>query len=171
MGLARTDDPCHHLRVTSAGTKLLIVTGAAAADVDELPPLIKGLIGEASEILVITPVLVGALQWIASDSDRARNEADERLAIVFGHVEALAPEADARARVGDDTPLTVFADAIRDFSPDHILIALRGSDHSAWQERRLLDRVQETFRIPMTVFELDRAGRVPQKRQARDLEG
>jgi hypothetical protein len=150
--------------MTSTGTRLLIATGVPAADVAELPQLIKALIGEASEILVITPVLVGALQWIASDIDRARTEADERLATVFGHVESLAPQATTHARVGDDTPMTAFADAIRDFSPDHILIALRSSDHSAWQEHQLLDRVQAAFRIPMTVFELDRTGRVPQKR-------
>jgi len=147
--------------MSSTGTRLLIVTGAAAADADELPPLIKELIGRASEILVISPVLAGALQWIVSDVDRARTEADERLATVFGHVEALAPDAETQARVGDETPLTALADAIRDFSPDHLLIALRSSDHAAWQERRLLDRVQETFRIPLTVFELDREGRVP----------
>jgi hypothetical protein len=147
--------------MTSAGTRLLIVTGAAAAEAAELPPLIRALIGTASEILVVTPVLVGALQWLASDTDRARNEADERLATVLGHIESLPTEAETHARVGDDTPITAFADAIRNFAPDHILIALRSSDHAAWQERQLLDRVQETFQIPMTVFELDRAGRVP----------
>jgi hypothetical protein len=146
------------------GTRLLIASGATAADVEELPPLIRALIGTASEILVMTPVLVGALQWLVSDTDRARNEADERLTTVLGHVEDLAPEAKASARVGDETPMTAFADAIRDFHPDHILIALRSSDHAAWQERQLLDRLRETFHIPLTVFELDRAGRVPASR-------
>jgi len=57
--------------------------------------------------------------------------------------------------------LTAFADAIQQFGPDHILIALRGSDHNAWQERHLIDRIRENFRIPLTVFEIDQAGRVP----------
>ena len=126
-----------------------------------LPPLIRALIRSASDILVMTPVLVARLQWLASDTDRARNEADERLATVLGHVEGLAPEAETQARVGDDTPMTAFADAIRDFAPDHILVALRGRDHAAWQERGLLDELQTIFGIPLTVFELDRAGRVP----------
>ena len=153
----------HHPRVASpSGTRLLIATGASAANVDELPPLIRALVGTASEILVMTPVLVGALQWIASDTDRARNEADERLATVLGHVESLAPEAETQARVGDETPMTAFDDAIRAFAPDHILVALRSGDHAAWQERHLLDRLQEAFHIPTTVFDLDRAGRVPE---------
>ena len=143
------------------GTRLLIATGEAAADVEELPPLVRALIAGASELLVMTPILTSGLQWLASDTDRARHEADERLAAVLGHVEELAPGAETRAQIGDETPLTAFADAIADFGPDHILIALRSRDHAAWQERHLIDRIRDDFHIPMTVFELDRAGTVP----------
>jgi hypothetical protein len=38
-------------------TRLLIVTGAAVADSEELPPLVQSLIEAASKILVVTPVL------------------------------------------------------------------------------------------------------------------
>jgi hypothetical protein len=44
------------------GTRLLIATGEAAASEDELPPLVQALIDTASEVLVMTPVLVGRLQ-------------------------------------------------------------------------------------------------------------
>jgi hypothetical protein len=145
---------------TPGGTRLLIATGEAAASEHELPALVRTLIESASELLVMTPTLISRLQWLASDTDRARFEADERLSTVLGHVEALAPEAGVRGRIGDETPLTAFSDAIRDFLPDHILIALRSSDHSGWQERGLLDQIRE-FGIPITVFELDRAGRPP----------
>jgi hypothetical protein len=141
------------------GTRLLIATGEAAAPEDELPRLVRALIDSASEVLVMTPVLVSRLQWLASDTDRARYEADERLSSLLGQVDTLAPEATVRGRIGDDTPLTAFSDAIREFSPDHILIALR-SDHSGWQERGLLDEIRG-FGIPITVFELDRTGRSP----------
>lgn len=63
--------------------------------------------------------------------------------------------------VGDDTPYSAFIDAVRRFSPDHILIALRAADHSAWQERQLVDRVRQAFHIPLTVFEIDHSGHVP----------
>jgi hypothetical protein len=142
-------------------TRLLIVTGAAAAALGELPPLVRSLIESSSAILVITPVLPGRLQWLVSDTDRVRHEADERLRMVLSHVEALAPGAAASGGVGDETPLSAFADAVRRFRPDHILLALRASDHSAWQERGLTDRVREAFHIPMTLFEIDRSGRVP----------
>jgi hypothetical protein len=142
------------------GTRLLIATGEAAASPDELPQLVQALIDSASEMLVMTPVLISRLQWLASDTDRARYEADERLSTVLGHMETLAPEAEISGRVGDDTPFTAFSDTIREFLPDHILIALRSSDHSGWQERGLLDQIRE-FGIPITVFELDQAGRPP----------
>ena len=144
--------------------RLLIVTGAAAADESELPLLIRALIRTASEILVITPVLPTRLQWLASDTDRVRHEADERLRTVLAQVDALAPDAAEAGNLGDETPLSAFADAVRSFGPDHILIALRAADHSAWQERGLVDRVREGFHIPLTVFELDSAGQVPARR-------
>jgi hypothetical protein len=152
----------HDADVSATGrTRLLIATGEAAAGVDELPPLVRTLVQSASEILVVTPVLVSRLRWLTSDTDRARYDADERLGVVLGHVEALAPDAKTRAQRGDETPLTAFEDAIRAFGPDHILIALRSADHAAWQERGLIDALRSAFHIPMTIFELDRAGRVP----------
>ena len=158
---ASAEAPAWHdpAMATRGGTRLLIATGETATSEDELPGLIRALIDSASEVLVMTPVLVSRLQWLASDTDRARYEADERLATLLGQVDALAPEASVRGRVGDETPLTAFSDAIREFSPDHILIALR-SDHSGWQEHGLLDSIRG-FGIPITVFELDRGGRPP----------
>jgi hypothetical protein len=146
---------------TTERPRLLIVTGAALTDVGELPAPIRSLIASASEILVVTPALPSRLEWIASDTDRVRHEADDRLRTVISHVEELAPERDVAGVVGDETPLSAFADAVRRFGPDHILVALRASDHSAWQERGLVERVRETFDVPLTVFEIDRAGHVP----------
>jgi hypothetical protein len=143
----------------SDGRRLLIATGAVAADVTQLPALVRQLIESASDVLVITPILPGRLEWLVSDTDRARYEADERLGSVMGHVEAVAADARVAGAVGDETPLTAFADAIRSFRPDHILVALRAPDHDAWQERNLVDSIRGRFGIPITVFELDRAGR------------
>jgi hypothetical protein len=47
------------------GTRLLIATGEAATSEDELPRLVRALIDSASEVLVMTPVLVSRLQWPA----------------------------------------------------------------------------------------------------------
>jgi hypothetical protein len=139
--------------------RLLVATGAAVAQIDQIPPLVRTLIDAASDVLVITPILPGGLQWLVSDTDRARHEADERLQTVLGHMAAM--DVPVEGRVGDETPLTAFDDAVNEFRPDHILIALRSSEHAGWQERGLLDKVRERFRLPVTVFEIDPEGVAP----------
>jgi hypothetical protein len=97
----------------------------------------------------VTPVLPGRFEWLTSATDAAREQADERLQTVLGQLEELGVEG--RGEVGSDDPLEAFADAIRGFQ-DHLLIALRAKERAGWQERRLLDQIQERFSLPMTVF-------------------
>ena len=58
----------------------------------------------------------------------------------------------AAGAVGADDPLLAFEDAIRQFAPDHLLIALRAGAASGWQERGLLDQLHQRFGLPMTAF-------------------
>jgi hypothetical protein len=136
----------------SDGRRLLLVTGAAAPSSDSIPPFVKSLLKEASEVLVLTPVLPGRLQWLVSDVDEARHEADERLTTVLGHLGEA--EVSAAGAIGDETPLQAFQDAVEDFQPDHILIALRPEASSGWQEPGLIEEVRRRFGLPLTVFEL-----------------
>jgi hypothetical protein len=71
---------------------------------------------------------------------------------VLGHLEEMG--VDAKGTVGADDPLLAFEDAISQFDPDHILIALRSEQRAGWQERGLLDQVLERFGLPITVFQL-----------------
>jgi hypothetical protein len=98
----------------------------------------------------VTPTLPNRLEWLASATDRAREQADERLRTVLGQLEEMGSEAEGRT--GADDPLLAFEDAIAQFGPDHLLIALRAGDRGGWQERGLLDAIQERSGIPMTVF-------------------
>jgi hypothetical protein len=56
--------------------------------------------------------------------------------------------------VGADDPLLAFEDAVADFHPHHILIALRASAESGWQERGLIEKVFERFGLPVTVVRI-----------------
>jgi hypothetical protein len=80
----------------------------------------------------------------ASDTDRATTQADERLATVLA----------ASGRVGADDPMLAFEDAVREFGPDHLLIALRRSDRAGWQEQGLLEGLLQRFGLALTVFEI-----------------
>jgi hypothetical protein len=134
------------------GLKLLIAVGEAASGPDELPASVRSLIDAADDILVIAPALPGRFEWLASATDRAREQADKRLRTVLGQLADMGTEAEGA--VGADDPLVAFEDAIRRFGPDHLLIGLRSSEHTGWQERGLLDQLLERFGTPLTVFRL-----------------
>jgi hypothetical protein len=142
-------------RSVSDGRRLLVVTGVAAPDVDQLPTFVRHLLDLASDVLVVTPILPGRLQWLVSDTDRSRHQADERLSAVLGQMEQL--DVAARGEIGDETPVTAIDDAVRNFHPNHLLIALRSSDEAGWQERGLLDQLRGRYRIPITIFEIGSA--------------
>jgi hypothetical protein len=138
--------------------RLLILAGAAVAQPDELPNAVRALVGDAEQVFVVTPTLTSGLEWLMSDVDRARRSADDRLDRVLGHLEPGARVVGGS--VGDDTPMTLVEDHVRQFEPDHILIALRSAEHAGWQERGLVNRIEEEFGIPLTVFSIDPEGRV-----------
>jgi hypothetical protein len=131
--------------------KLLIGAGEAAATPEQVPASVRSLIDAADEIMVVTPSLPGRWEWLSSATDKATQQADERLRTVLGHLDDLG--AEAVGEVGADDPLLALEDAMRAFAPDHLLIALRAADRAGWQERGLLDRVLERFAVPVTVFQ------------------
>jgi hypothetical protein len=132
--------------------RLLIATGAVAVDPADLPAGVRLLLDAAEQILVLAPSLPTRIDWIASDTDRARVQADQRLHNVLGQLEELG--LDAEGAVGSDEPLEALDDAVRSFAPDHLIIAVRSGASSGWQERGLLEDIQQRFGLPMTVFEL-----------------
>ncbi len=130
--------------------RLLIAAGGSASDPELLPFGVRELIDAAEEILVVTPRLPSRFEWLASATDKATEQADERLQAVLGHLEELGSEASGE--VGADDPLLGLEDALRRFAADHLLIALRAEEDAGWQERGLLDEIQQRFGLPMTVF-------------------
>jgi hypothetical protein len=132
--------------------RLLVVAGKAAESPEDLPFGVRELVDAAEEILVVTPALATRFEWLASATDKAREQADERLQEVLGHLDEL--ESPASGMVGADDPLLAFEDALATFPADHILVALRAPERTGWQERGLLDEVIQRFGLPVTVFAL-----------------
>jgi nucleotide-binding universal stress UspA family protein len=141
----------------SAVQRLLFVADAAVAEVQELPPAARAVIDSAAKVYVVTPTLPGRLAWLADDVDRFRHVADERLDTVLGHMHSIG--ADASGLAGRGSVLTVIADAVADFAPDHILLALRSSEHANWQERHLIEHIEDRFGVPVTTYAVDVRGR------------
>src|SRR5215203_2425934 len=132
--------------------RLLIAAGGAADSADALPFGVRALIDTSDQVLVVTPTLPTRFEWLASATDKAREQADERLQAVLGQIEELGTQASGT--VGADDPLLAFEDALAAFHADHILVGLRPPDHADWQERGLLDELLRRFGIPVTVFTL-----------------
>jgi hypothetical protein len=130
-------------------TRLLIAAGESASSSRELPFGVRELIDAADEILVVTPRLPSRFEWLASATDKATEHADERLQTVLEQIAEMGGEASGT--VGADDPLLAFEDAIREFAPDHLLVAVRAGDDAGWQERGLLEQLQR-FGIPVTAF-------------------
>jgi hypothetical protein len=130
--------------------RLLIAAGDTVSGPRQLPSSIRDLIDGAEEIVVMTPALPSRLEWLSSATDRARELADERLGDLLGHLGELG--SSARGIVGADDPLLAFDEAIADFRPDHLLIALRSGSRAGWQERGLLEKLVERFDGPITVL-------------------
>jgi nucleotide-binding universal stress UspA family protein len=136
--------------------RLLFVADAAVADVDELPPAVRAVIGAAAEVYVVTPTLPGRLAWLADDIDGFRHLADERLDAVLGHLHTI--DAHASGWAGRGSVLTPIAEAVSQFRPDHILLALRSREHANWQEKRLIEHIEERFGLPLTTYAVDPRG-------------
>jgi nucleotide-binding universal stress UspA family protein len=136
--------------------RLLFVADAAVADVDQLPPAVRTVIDAAADVHVVTPSLPGRLAWLADDVDRFRHIADERLDTVLGHMHSIDAHVGGAAIRG--SVLTVIADAVAEFKPDHILIALRSPQHANWQERKLIAHIEERFGLPLTSYAVDLHG-------------
>ncbi|HEV7175645.1 MAG TPA: hypothetical protein VGN29_09140 [Solirubrobacteraceae bacterium] len=45
--------------------------------------------------------------------------------------------------------MTVIADGVETFRPDHILLALHSSAHANWQEHGLVEHVKQRFGLPV----------------------
>jgi nucleotide-binding universal stress UspA family protein len=140
----------------TAIARLLFVSDAAVADVDELPPAVRTVIDAAAAVFVVTPSLPGRLAWLADEVDGFRHLADERLDTVLGHMHSIDAHVSGTAIRG--SVMTVIADAVAEFEPDQILIALRSSEHANWQERRLIEHIEERFGLPLTTYAVDLGG-------------
>ena len=84
------------------GIRLLIAAGESADSGDDLPVTIRQLLDVASEILVVTPALPGRFEWLASATDRSREEADKRLQAVLGQLEEVEAETAGDRGMQDD---------------------------------------------------------------------
>jgi hypothetical protein len=147
-------------RAAPCAKRVLVLTSEDLADANEVPEAILPLIENAEEIYVVAPTLTTWLQWVATDIDRARVSADERLRTVFDHMHAdgLAP----RGAVADEDQVVAIADALMEFEADLIVLRLHipGSERESWHEHRVAERLRSHFDVPTIAFYFEDDGQV-----------
>ena len=136
--------------------RLLFIADAAVADMDELPTAVRAVIEAAAEVYVVTPTFPGGLRGsptMSIGSAISPTNASTRCSATCARSAPTPRGVASRGSV-----LRVIADAVEEFKPDHILIALRSSEHANWQERRLIAHVEERFGLPVTTYAVDLHG-------------
>ena len=112
--------------------------------------------GADTEILVITPALVGsrAAHW-SSDVDEATELARQRMELSLQAIQEAGLRA--RGQVGDSEPNVAIEDALVEFPADEIIISTHPPDRSRWLERGVVERAREEIELPVThvVVDLD----------------
>ena len=109
------------------------------------------------ELLVISPSLTRSrLELIASDTDSARAEAQERLE------RSLRALRDAGFSVagatGDEDPIVAAKDALREFGADELVVSTHPPARSRWLERGVVEQLRREVALPLTHVVVTGAG-------------
>lgn len=110
--------------------------------------------GRPSEILVVTPALMGSrAAHLASDVDAATAEARQRMELSLQALEEAGLRA--RGQVGDPDPNVALEDALRAFAADEIIISTNPPDRSHRLEHGVVQRAREETDLPVTHVVVD----------------
>jgi hypothetical protein len=110
--------------------------------------------GRDSEVLVTVPALPGSkLDYWASDTDRAAEQAKGRLAESIAAIETLGLRV--RGEVGDADPNVAIRDALGGFPADELIVSTHPPQRSKWLERGVVERAREELDLPITHVVVD----------------
>lgn len=130
-----------------AARRLLVVTTAPVPDAVLRERVRRHTEGEA-EVKIVAPAAdVSPLQWLASDEDRAREEAAE---VAQESAQAVEDEAAVEVEVGDPDPVQAIEDALRTFPADEVIVVTREGEEAAWLEKDAGPEARERFGVPVT---------------------
>jgi hypothetical protein len=129
---------------------------------DEHPGELRRAVGRqldgSPQVHVVAPARVGMLDWLATDEDDARTEAEVR---AFEAEWTLADRADVEGEAGDADPIVAVEDALHAFDADQILLVGAAAEDGGLEEglRR--------FGVP--VSRLDSGGRSRRRSALREF--
>ncbi len=127
----------------------VVVVATSSVDRGVLAEHVEG----DDELFVIAPAVEQSrLAWLTNDEGDARDQAQA----VGESIAADAPPAAAAIDVKPDAPSQAVLDAIAEYRPDRIIVAVReGDDATTWLEDEELNRVPgQIAGVPVTRVEI-----------------
>ena len=121
-------------------------TSGGQALIDEIANRAKG---RNAEVIVVAPALGGSrLQHLASETDQARAEAEQRLDACVQAIERLGIKA--RGEVGDEDPNVAMEDALASTGADEVIISTHTPERSNWLEKGAVEKARAEVDLPIT---------------------
>ena len=126
---------------------------------------IRELTAERGRVIIIAPALSSRLEYVFSDVDKPRAEAQERLdaSMSLLHDSGI----DAEGEVGDANPVRAFEDAVAIYEPDGVLVSTHPAGRSNWIEKGIVEKIQGKTELPVehVVVDISAAAEVEQLSQ------
>jgi hypothetical protein len=128
--------------------RLLVVTTVALSGTAVAERVRQHVADEAAELKVVAPAAdVSPLEWLASDEDSARAEAEQ---VAEESADAVRGGARVEAEVGDTDPVQAIEDALRTFRADEIVVVTPPGEDANWLEKDTGAAARERFGLPVT---------------------
>ena len=144
----------HVTQLGGSGQRRVLVVANETVGGQELLSAISTLaLSEQTEFLVVCPALNSRLKTFTSDSDPAREAAQQRLDETLARLASVG--IGARGEVGDGDPLVAVDDAVRTFGPNEIVISTHPPGRSNWLERGVVESVRAHYDVPVTHVVVD----------------
>ncbi len=148
----------HVEQLGEAGERRVLVVANETVGGEELLSAMSTLaLSQRTQFLVVCPALNSRLKTFTSDSDPAREAAQERLDDTLARLASVGIEA--RGEVGDGDPLVAVDDGVRTFGPNEIVISTHPPGKSNWLERGVVESVRAHYDVPVTHVVVDLAAK------------
>lgn len=103
--------------------------------------------GGSVQLDVLVPILVSRSHYWASDVDRERSGAEQRLAtsLAWAAEQGFA----ARGEVGDPDPLVAIEDELRAFGADEVIVVMHARERRSWLASRMIGHLVRELDVPV----------------------
>jgi hypothetical protein len=136
-----------HPHGASGGRRHLLVVTSVELAGEELRRELAAAGGAGVELDVLAPILASRSHYWASDLDREREEAHERLeaSLAWAAEQGFA----AKGEVGDADPLLAIEDELRDFGADEVIVVTHSGERKSWLANRMLGHLARELDVPV----------------------